>query len=78
MGLALESTGTFVEAIASFERAVSIEPEFADPYYALSRLYRRTGDKEGMKRALETFRMLKAKEKGNLSGMGGSRSLTNP
>lgn len=78
MGLALESTGAFVEAIASFERAVSIKPDFADPYYALSRLYRRTGDKEGMKRALETFRMLKAKEKGNVSGMGGSRSLTNP
>ena len=78
MGLLLESDGALVEAIESFERATSIEPDFADPYYALSRLYRRTGNTERMKRALETFRALKTKATNDDGGMGAHRSRISP
>ena len=63
LGQVLEKRGRTAEAVVELESASRLDPGYAEPQYALSRLYRRAGDQQKADRALELFQKLK-KEKG--------------
>ena len=62
LGVALEGRGLVAEAITELNEAARLDPDYAEPQYALARLYRRSGDKERADRALERFLEIKAQQ----------------
>lgn len=56
LGVAVEDQGRFAEAIAAYERALAIDPCFADAHYNVARLYellaRRAGNELLLRRAV--------------------------
>jgi tetratricopeptide (TPR) repeat protein len=62
LGVALEKRGLVAEAITELDEAARLDPAYAEPQYALARLYRRSGDTERADRALERFLELKARQ----------------
>jgi tetratricopeptide (TPR) repeat protein len=59
LGLTLEKTGRVAEAVAELEEAARLDPAAPEAPYALSRVYRRAGDKEKADRALQRFEEVK-------------------
>jgi tetratricopeptide (TPR) repeat protein len=67
LGIALEKKGRAPEATAELEEAARLDPASPEPQYALSRLYRRAGDKARADLALQRFqenKRLKDRETG--------------
>jgi tetratricopeptide (TPR) repeat protein len=67
LGITLEKKGRATEAVAELEEAARLDPAYPEPHYALSRLYRRAGDKEKADRALRRFQETK-REKDQKTG----------
>ena len=61
--MVLDKKGRTQDAVVELEAASRLDPTYPEPQYALSRLYRRTGDPAKADQALEVFQRLK-KEKG--------------
>ncbi len=59
LGLLHEKQGLPADAIAELHRAAQLDAAYAEPHYALSRLYRRTGEVDKAGHALERFLALK-------------------
>jgi len=59
LGVLLEQKGDAGGAVQSLQRAASGDSTYADPYYALSRIYRRQGQRSEADAALATFERLK-------------------
>ena len=59
LGITLEKKGRATEAAAELEEAARLDPGYPEPHYALSRLYRRAGDREKADRALQRFQETK-------------------
>jgi tetratricopeptide (TPR) repeat protein len=59
LGITLEKKGRATQAVAELEEAARLDPAYAEPQYALARLYRRGGDGEKAERALLRFQQLK-------------------
>jgi tetratricopeptide (TPR) repeat protein len=53
-----DSRGDLVEAVASLNQAISLNPRAASYYYVLARLYRRLGKAKESREALATFKRL--------------------
>jgi tetratricopeptide (TPR) repeat protein len=62
LGVALEKRSLVAEAITELEEAARLDPAYAEPQYALARVYRRSGDKQRADRALERFLEIKAQQ----------------
>ena len=54
----LEQDGNLDDAIAELKHAADRDPEYAEPYYALARIYRGQGLKTDADVALATFERL--------------------
>jgi tetratricopeptide (TPR) repeat protein len=59
LGVVLEQTERTDAALKALDRAVSIDPAFPEPHYALARIYRRQGRVAQADAALATFQRLK-------------------
>jgi tetratricopeptide (TPR) repeat protein len=59
LGVVLEQTGDTAGAVESLQRAANADRTYADPFYALSRIYRRQGRRSDADTALATFERLK-------------------
>ncbi len=59
LGITLEKKGHAAEAVVELEDAARLDPAYAEPQYALARLYRRVGDDEKAERALLRFQELR-------------------
>jgi tetratricopeptide (TPR) repeat protein len=59
LGITLEKKGRAAEAVAELEEAARLDPAYAEPQYALARLYRRADDKQKADQALQRFQELK-------------------
>ena len=51
--MALYDQGRFGEAVESYQKAVKLEPSFADAHYNLGNALKQTGD---LKKAIESYR----------------------
>jgi len=51
------------QAITELRKASELDPAFADPFYALGRVYRRTGDQARAEQAFSAFRAVKNAER---------------
>jgi Flp pilus assembly protein TadD len=58
MGVLLEHEGKLDEAVRELVRAGELDPQYAEPHYALGRVYRRLGRQEEARQALAVFRQL--------------------
>ena len=61
VGAVLEQKGDMAGAVQSLQRAAAADSTYADPFYALSRIYRRQGQRSDADAALATFERLKGK-----------------
>jgi tetratricopeptide (TPR) repeat protein len=61
LGVVLEQKGDAGGAVQSLQRAAAADSTYADPFYALSRIYRRQGERSEADAALATFERLKGK-----------------
>jgi tetratricopeptide (TPR) repeat protein len=59
LGVVLEQKGDTTGAVESLRRAAAADATYADPFYALSRIYRRQGQRSDADSALATFERLK-------------------
>ena len=59
LGVVLEQRGEMAAAITSLQRAAAANATYAEPYYALARIFRRQGQKSDADAALATFERLK-------------------
>lgn len=62
LGLALEKSKKYEESAASLRRASELDPAYPDPYWALARVLRLTGDREGAREAVKQFQKLKKEQ----------------
>jgi len=58
LGIVLEDLGRFPEAVRAYEQAVMADPELADAYFNLSRLYQATGNRTAAFWSLSQYRRL--------------------
>lgn len=58
LGLLLEAKDELEPAIASLEKAADLDPVNPQVHYALAAAYRRAGDRDSARRALETFQRI--------------------
>ena len=65
LGLVLAEQDHLQEAICAMQRAVALDPAYAEPYYALARYYSRLGNKKMAKKEAKIFQSL-SKEKNSL------------
>jgi len=61
-GLVLEKQHRDPEALGELRRAAQLRPSYAEPYYAMGKLYQRTGETHEARRAFATFEKLKGSE----------------
>ena len=61
LGVVFEQKGDAAGAVQSLQRAAAADSTYADPFYALSRIYRRQGQRSEADAALATFERLKGK-----------------
>ena len=59
LGAGLEETGRFEEAISELSRAAIADATYAEPHYALARIYRQQGRRVEADEALATFQRLR-------------------
>jgi tetratricopeptide (TPR) repeat protein len=59
LGVVLEQKGDAAGAVQSLQQAAAADSTYADPFYALSRIYRRHGQRSDADAALATFERLK-------------------
>jgi tetratricopeptide (TPR) repeat protein len=62
LGLALEKSKKYDESATSLRRASELDPAYPDPYWALARVLRLTGDREGSREAVKQFQKLKKEQ----------------
>ncbi len=62
LGVLLEKRGDDKVAAAEMERAAALDPAYAEPHYALGRIYRRLGQPERSGQAFAAFRKLKRQQ----------------
>ena len=58
LGVALEDQDRDAEAIEAYQTVIGHDPDYADAYYNLARLYEKNGDSKSALRHLSTFRRL--------------------
>jgi predicted Zn-dependent protease len=58
LGALLEQQDHLNEAVVALKHAAASDPAYADPHYALARIYRRQGKVEAATQALATFQRL--------------------
>jgi tetratricopeptide (TPR) repeat protein len=58
LGLVLEQEERSGDAVAQLKRAADRDPAYAEPYYALARIYRRQGHADAAAQAIATFERL--------------------
>jgi Flp pilus assembly protein TadD len=58
----LDKTGRSEEAIPELEEAARLDAGYAEPHFALARLYRRTGETDQARQALERFQEIKKRQ----------------
>jgi tetratricopeptide (TPR) repeat protein len=58
LGVMREQDGSVDDAIAELKHAVDLDPDYAEPYYALARIYRGQGRKTDADAAMGRFRQL--------------------
>jgi tetratricopeptide (TPR) repeat protein len=63
-GKALDKLGKTDLALNWLQRSAALDPSYPEPYYLLSRLYQRLGDKEKAEEASRKFSALKAAQPG--------------
>ena len=56
--IALEDQGHLHEAVASYERCLTVDPTLADAHFNLGRLQEQLGDKQGALRHFSTYKRL--------------------
>jgi len=61
LGTLLDKRSRLAEAVEEFQRAASSDPSFAEPQYALMKAYRKQGDMERSRQAMEAFQRIKAR-----------------
>jgi tetratricopeptide (TPR) repeat protein len=59
LGITLEKKGRAGDAVSEIEEAARLDPAYAEPQYALARLYRRGGDPQKADHALQQFQEIK-------------------
>jgi len=62
MGLLLEKQKKDAEAIQELRQAAALNPAYAEPYYALGKIYQRMGDRQQAEQAWSTFQKLKKEQ----------------
>lgn len=62
LGLALEKLKRYESSANSLRRAAELDPSYPDPYWALARVLRLTGDREGATEAVKQFQKLKKEQ----------------
>lgn len=62
LGLALEKSKKYDDSAMSLRRASELDPAYPDPYWALARVLRLTGDREGSREAVKQFQKLKKEQ----------------
>ena len=62
LGAANVRLGNFRDAIAYFEKAIALEPDFAEGYHGIAQCYRQLGEEESGRKYMEQFENLTAKE----------------
>lgn len=55
LGNILEDNGKMKDAIFQFQAAARIDPHYAEPHYALARIYRKLGDTADSKKELKSY-----------------------
>jgi tetratricopeptide (TPR) repeat protein len=71
LGITLEKKGRAGEAVSELEEAARLDPGYAEPQYALARLYRRAGEAQKADQALQRFQEIKKdKEQKDQAGPG--------
>lgn len=55
LGNVLQDAGQTKEAISEFQAAAHLDADYAEPHYALARLYRKIGDSADSKREIEIY-----------------------
>ena len=68
LAIALEKLERYPEAIEHLRTAASLDSDNPDPYWALARVLRRTGDQEGAADAVTRYQDLKAAREKPKSG----------
>lgn len=63
LGLLLEKQEKLTEAVQELKQAADLDPTFAEPCYALGRIYWRLGDKLSAKEAFQLFQQRSQMEK---------------
>ena len=58
LGALLEQRGRMDDAVKALRQATSADAKYAEPYYALSRIYRRQGHTAEADAAMNTFQRL--------------------
>jgi Flp pilus assembly protein TadD len=58
LGVLLEHEGNLEDAARELVRASELDPQYAEPHYALGRVYRRLGRQDEARQALAVFRQL--------------------
>jgi tetratricopeptide (TPR) repeat protein len=73
LGLTYDKEGRAEQAINELRKTSELDPTFADPFYALGRIYRRLGDQSRAEEAFGTFRTVKNAEREELTSAPASR-----
>ncbi|HET8638565.1 MAG TPA: tetratricopeptide repeat protein [Acidobacteriaceae bacterium] len=68
LGNILEDTGRMDEAITEFKAASRLDADYAEPHYALARIYKKLGDATASKREVETYLRIHSHPKEQASG----------
>jgi superkiller protein 3 len=58
LAAALEMLDLYADAITELKKATSLDPAYAQPYYALARIYRHQGQNDLAREAVKNFRRL--------------------
>jgi len=76
LGIAFEKLEKLTDSAESLKKAAELDPDSPDAYWALARVLRRSGDREGAARALEQYKEAKARAdaKGNSAAPSGAES----
>jgi tetratricopeptide (TPR) repeat protein len=67
LGVLLEKQKKYKDAIEELSTAVSLDPKYPEPHYALARIYRLTGDLKSAEGAAKTFQDLKQEKQKQLA-----------
>jgi len=68
LGNVLEDSGRTDEAITEFKAAARLDADYAEPHYALARIYKKLGNAAASKREVETYLRIHSHAKEQASG----------